>query len=273
MDPSEGGHRRPPVHKRAAKTARTRSPTQPDTDPIESAALHHQASVGSLLEALDHDIRNAINVIKSASFSVQTRIKEPDARTTRNLELLNIGCDNAVRLLQEIKEYSEAGPPLLEPGPAASITREELDRIGLPGSRVTWKCDADLPDVALDEVYLRMTLRKLISRALNVTPAPSPILVEVRRSHEGVEIIIEDQGPPISEKQREALFRTSTGTGPVRPTTLLIGMVGELMRQLGGTARCDPAGNAGSRIVLALRNENPGAHPSADEPAPANESQ
>lgn len=216
----------------------------------------HLASVGLLVDALDHDLRNAINVIKTADFYLRTRLGEADPRLLRQLELIDNGCNSAVKLLQDLIEYAHSPAPSLNPDTPLAAVNAAVQDCGPDRSRITVKCDADLTPVPMDSQYVKLAIRKLLQRAVHGSPAGAPLRVHIRQASGAVEIVVEDGAPTLPEAQREAFALASSGAAGHRPSNLPMALISEIVKLHGGSARCEPLmegdTEGGSRMIITL---------------------
>lgn len=116
--------------------------------------------------------------------------------------------------------------------------------------------DPELPTAAADAVRLEGALRRLLERAIRVTPAGGA--VELGGSVEGGQLLIriEDAGEGLSAKQRAEVFDpvAQLGAGPgERSQGLALAVAERQVRACGGTLEVAPRAGAGSTFTIRLR--------------------
>jgi signal transduction histidine kinase len=113
----------------------------------------------------------------------------------------------------------------------------------------------------LGEGHLEQILDNLIANALDALSPGNRISVEARDTADGVRITVTDNGPGMTEEDRERAFLRFT-TKSAGGTGLGLAIVHRLTTSNGGHAALEPAPGGGLRVVL----DFPGV-PGAQEPA------
>lgn len=110
---------------------------------------------------------------------------------------------------------------------------------------------------SVDEAGFRRLLLNLLDNAVKYGPEQAEVTVRLQENQSGVELAVEDRGPGIPERDRDAIFTAfqrldrdrragQTGAG------LGLAMVRELAERHGGACRIEDRAGGGSRFVLTL---------------------
>ncbi|NBV74205.1 MAG: HAMP domain-containing protein [Actinobacteria bacterium] len=102
---------------------------------------------------------------------------------------------------------------------------------------------------------IEQMIDNLIDNALDVAPAGSELLVEVANARDRIELRIIDEGPGLSEADREMAFDRFWRAPGATPggSGLGLAIVRQLAESAGGTARLDAASTGGVAAVVVLR--------------------
>jgi two-component system sensor histidine kinase KdpD len=167
----------------------------------------------ALLSSVSHDLRTPLAVIKGAVTAIIEQGSElTPARRLEHLETISEETTRLNRLLRNLLAMTslEAGTmrarkewqPLEEVvGVALNRLEEQLER-----RPVTVRISEDASLVAFDPTLLEQVFINLVENATKYTPASSSIQITARRTEDGVEVEVADQGPGVPEGQKEAIF-------------------------------------------------------------------
>ena len=129
---------------------------------------------------------------------------------------------------------------------------EDLAPLALPRGQ-TIEFDAPRRPVLLSgqAELLDIAVRNVVDNALKASPRTATVSVTL--SVEGT-VVVEDQGPGIPDKQKEAIFTRFWRADPVRGGGAGIGLalVKRIVELHGGSVRVEDRVGGGSRFVLAF---------------------
>ncbi len=170
----------------------------------------------SLLSALSHDLRTPLTVL--AGLADALRLTQP-ALSGEQADIAHAIREEALRmntLVNNLLDMArlQAGDvkinrdwqPLEEVVGVALQARSHL----LAQHTLTVEIPADLPLLDVDPVLMERVFCNLLENAAKYTPPGSHIALVARRSGEGVEIGVEDNGPGLPIGQEEAVFAKFT---------------------------------------------------------------
>jgi signal transduction histidine kinase len=123
---------------------------------------------------------------------------------------------------------------------------------------ITVACTLDpaLPPAAADAVRIERALRRLLERAIRVTPAGGAVELGASVEDGGLSIRVSDAGADLSAKQRAKVFDpvAQLGAGPgERSQGLALAVAQRQIRACGGTLQVAPRAGDGSTFTIRLR--------------------
>ncbi len=213
------------------------------------------ASVGQLLAALAHDLRNPLGVIRS---SAQLVIEDQQSPTVKQ-EVARYIIDEVDRLTHRINDflrYARQKPPEPKQLPAEQITQAAIVRWKAQGGYqhlvIDQRYGADLPPVYVDPDQVKEALVNLLINAREAMPDQGQVTITSRKGQEGtVEVEVADTGCGIPKAHLGRIFEpffTSKEYG----TGLGLTNVKRLVEDNGGTIEVRSEEGKGSRFIVRL---------------------
>ncbi len=214
------------------------------------------ASVGQLLAALAHDLRNPLGVIRS---SAQVVLEGPQEEPIRQ-EMARYIIDEVDKLSQRLHDflrYARQKPPDLTDCAAEDVLRAAFKQWEAQGGheqiRVEHRLSRDLPMIRIDPEQIKEALMNVLINAREAMPDRGTLTLTTRLSSEGdVEIEVADTGSGIAPDHLgrifEPFFTTKTyGTG------LGLTNVKRLVEDNGGTLAVTSNQGKGTTFTLRFR--------------------
>jgi signal transduction histidine kinase len=215
----------------------------------------------TLLHAVSHDLRGPLAGVLGAMQTIR-RAEHLGLTEEQRDELYGVveqAGAKAARLVDDLLDLDrlERGTLAIERRPTdidalARRLAEELPT--LTGRPVAVEGDHVLIDV--DTARVERIIENLLNNAARHTPAGTPIRVAVRARRDGVELVVDDEGPGVPKDLREEIFE------PFRQGADARGGVGiglSLVRRFaeihGGSARVEERPGGGARFVVRLPGE------------------
>ncbi len=213
------------------------------------------ASVGQLLAALAHDLRNPLGVIRS---SAQLVIEDQQSPTVKQ-EVARYIIDEVDRLTHRINDflrYARQKPPEPKQLPAEQIAQAAIVRWKAQGGYqhlvIDQRYGADLPPVYVDPDQVKEALVNLLINAREAMPDQGQVTITSRKGQEGtVEVEVADTGCGIPKAHLGRIFEpffTSKEYG----TGLGLTNVKRLVEDNGGTIEVRSEEGKGSRFIVRL---------------------
>jgi two-component system, NtrC family, sensor kinase len=215
------------------------------------------ATIGKMAAHITHEIRNPLS---SIGLNVEL-LEEEVALVASNQEpkqlvqAIKSEVDRLSRIAEQYLSVARRPRPQLERERVEDLVRElvafvrpELERAGVK-SRVD--CDANLPEVELDESQLRQALLNLIRNAREAMPKGGELRVTVTPFPRSVEILIDDTGTGIPDGVRASIFDPFFTTKQ-RGTGLGLAVTREIVEAHRGTISCEARQGGGTRFRIEL---------------------
>jgi two-component system sensor histidine kinase KdpD len=167
----------------------------------------------SLLSAVSHDLRTPL----AAIFGAGTELLRDGARLDQpsRQELVSAIVEESERLNQLVTNLLDVarldgGAIEVKKRPEAleEVVETALGRVrGRLGTRVVrTHIPVEVPLIPMDSVLLEQVFVNLLENAIRYTPEASPVEIEARALGGEVLVEVRDEGPGVSENERERLF-------------------------------------------------------------------
>ncbi len=209
------------------------------------------AALGTAVTKINHDLRNILASAQLVSDHIEL---SADPKVRKSAPTLLGALDRAIKMCSQTLAYAHDGTPA--PVHVSFDMRMLAAEVG--GDIL----ESQFPDAAFecvvppgfevvadrDQIY-----RVLGNIALNAFQAGARrVAVSARRTDTAALIEIADDGPGLSAKVRENLFRPFSGSGRVGGTGLGLSIARDLMRGHGGGVRLIRTGESGTVFELTL---------------------
>ncbi len=211
------------------------------------------ASVGQLLAALAHDLRNPLGVIRS---SAQLVLEEEQAESVKQ-EVARYIIEEVDRLTHRINDflrYARQKPPEPKPVLPRDLAEAALHQWNAQGSHESIVLDTNFADalgpVHVDPDQVKEALVNLLINAREAMPQGGRLSVATRAAEQGqVEIEIADTGYGIAPAHLEHIFEPFFTTKEYG-TGLGLTNVKRLIQENGGFLEVQSQEGAGSRFLI-----------------------
>jgi signal transduction histidine kinase len=226
----------------------------------------------TLLHAVSHDLKGPLAGILGAM------------QTIRRDEELHLSAEEREALYQVIEhsgrkmnrliddlldldriDRGKVTPQLLPTDVGELARRVVAENSQLVDHPVRVRADAVLAEV--DPAKVERIIENLLVNAARHTPPGTAVIVEVVSRSNGIEIVVEDDGPGVPDELKEVLFepfRQGDGSSG-RGMGIGLSLVQRFAELHGGTARIEDAASGGARFVVDLPCELTPVAASRDE--------
>ena len=209
------------------------------------------AALGTAVTKISHDLRNILATARLVSDRL-TGSEDPEVR--RITPTLLKAIDRAVNLCVRTLDFTREGAPPVQT--ARFDLRELITDVGgsLPGSVngvAAWRnlLEGGL-EIEADREQLHRVLTNLGQNAIDA--GASRVEVAARREGDRVLIEVADNGPGLSPRAREHLFKAFAGSSRPGGTGLGLAIARELMHAHGGDIRLERSTGEGTCFRLEL---------------------
>ena len=133
-----------------------------------------------------------------------------------------------------------------------SLARVVADTVQLADHPVRIRADAVLVEV--DPGKVERVVENLLTNAARHTPSGTAVLIEIEARAEGIELVVEDDGPGVPDELKDVLFEpfrqgeASSGRG----MGIGLSLVQRFAELHGGSAHVEDATTGGARFVVEL---------------------
>ncbi len=212
------------------------------------------AALGAGITKISHDLRN---ILATARLVSDRLVESDDPEVRRVTPTLLSAIDRAVNLCAQTLSFTREGAPTVE------ISRFDLrELVAEAGAALPEQVNGEAVlcsrleasfEVAADRDQLHRVLNNLGQNA--VQAGATRIEVSARREDDRFVIDVSDNGPGLSPRAREHLFKPFSGSSRPGGTGLGLAIARELMRAHGGDIRLERSTSEGTcfRLVLPAR--------------------
>jgi two-component system sensor histidine kinase KdpD len=192
------------------------------------------------------------------------------------VDRLQSSATRLAELLTDLLDIDRLNRGILEPRRRATSLHNLIERalMTLDVAGHPLQLDVENAVVLVDPAQTERIIENLVSNAVKYTPAGTPITLRAAVTEgAGVNIVVEDEGPGISEEIRKAIFEpfvraTMDGTF-TQGTGIGLALVDRFARLHGGRAWVTERPGGGASFHVLLRGPNETADGSADRSAVA----
>lgn len=216
------------------------------------------ASVGQLLAALAHDLRNPLGVIRSSAQLVLEE-DQPDAVKQEVTRYIIDEVDRLTHRINDFLRYARQKPPETKPTAAEGLVQSALWQWKAQGGHehiiVKTSFDPHLPTLQIDPEQVKEALVNLLINAREAMSGRGALTIAVRREQAGtIAMDIVDTGCGISEANVSRIFEPFFTTKEYG-TGLGLTNVKRLIQDNGGTISVHSEAAKGTRFTLRFPSE------------------
>ena len=214
-------------------------------DRLETSFLHQKQFTADVA----HELRTPLAVLRlqvsdlPATAPAEQIIAEVDALGALVNQLLRLAqAEDAMLAAQRPVDLRAVSRKVCEDLAPLAVQRGQTIEFDAPQQKVVISGQADLVDIAV---------RNVVDNALKASPQDSTVAVTVSR--DGT-VAVEDQGPGIPDRHKEAIFTRFWRADPRRSGGVGIGLalVRRIVELHGGDVRVEDRAGGGARFVLAF---------------------
>jgi signal transduction histidine kinase len=234
----------------------------------QSAAVAHShrdsdqvrvlAGIGEMAARVAHEVRNPLNGIEGAAFYLGNRFTE-DPEATEYVGLIRTEVARISAVAADLLSAARPVAPTLERFDFAELARERCRLMALlqpEGNSLSIEASGPSVWVFGDRRQLSQVVDNLVENAVHAVDGTGRVrvllsLVEVSALQQNARLVVEDDGPGLSEDARAKLFTPFFTTKP-RGTGLGLIIVRKIVEAHRGSLAIESAAGQGTRMVVEL---------------------
>ena len=216
------------------------------------------AKLKEMSASVAHEIRNPLNSIKLLITLLDEELQDyNDNMSSKTIETLHYEIGKLNHFLMEFLTYSRP----------VSLIRDKVDPLDLGRGAVEMaaaqakeksvdvsvKSDVLLPTILVDRQRLEQSLLNILLNAVNACDRGGRVTLEIKpwKDEKGVEFVVSDSGPGITEEEKDRLFEpffTTKDSG----TGLGLSNAEKIIKSHGGTIFAEDIPSGGARFTIRL---------------------
>lgn len=228
--------------------------------------LDRLSALGALSAGIAHEIRNPLGGV-SGAVEILDSMTGPDDERREFVGIVKKEISRISTIVTRQLDLVRTNPP--EPAPC-DVVRIVESVIGLvrkqaegQGVAVELLVDSRIPVIEADEQGLRQAILNLMINGVQAMPGGGSVNVFVRAGNRRVCVVVEDEGPGLSDEALEHAFdpfystkRTGVGLG--------LSIAFQIIDQQGGDLRVENRADGGARFTLEVPERAAASAPAPD---------
>jgi signal transduction histidine kinase len=215
----------------------------------------------NILSTVSHELRTPLTTIIGSAATLKKRGSQLAGETYAEI-VANLGeqAGRLERLLADLLDVDRLRLGLIHPSFRPTDVGELVTRVaaGHSGGSRRIEVRAERAVAEIDAPKVERIVENLLVNALKHTPSDTKISVRTENRADGVLIAVEDRGPGVLEKDREAIFdifKRGGAVSGVPGTGIGLSLVAQFAALHGGRAWVEenPGGGASFRVLLPAR--------------------
>jgi signal transduction histidine kinase len=214
----------------------------------------HLSSLGEMVAAVSHEIRNPLGIIRSSSELLKKKVSAVDPKN----EIPDIIIEESSRLnniITDFLNYARPRNPNLAPCRVEEVLDKNLtylaSQLEQQGYEINKSFNDNLPEIMADATMLYQAFLNILINSIQSMKPGGKIHIDLNSNHEAVIVSFEDEGVGIPvdlmEKIWDPFFTTKeTGSG------LGLGIVKKIIELHGGDIEIRNRSEGGARVLIIL---------------------
>jgi len=205
---------------------------------------------------VSHDLKAPLRAISNLSSWLQEDLGSSlTGENKDNFVMLTNRVTRMESLINGILEYSKVGRENLpsEPVDVSEVLKEVLDLLS-PPPHVRVNLAAPMPVINAPKIMLHQVFSNLISNAIKYNDKEEPLIsVSAQETEQGVQFIVEDNGPGIPAEYHEkifVIFQTLQARDKYESTGIGLTIVKRILAARGGKIRVESEVGKGSKFIV-----------------------
>ena len=214
----------------------------------------HMSSIGEMVAAVSHEIRNPLGIIRNSSELLKKKIADVDPANT----IPDIIIEESTRLnsiITDFLNYARPRNPELIPCRIEEVLEKNLTYLAPQIEQQDYVVylfhESNLPAITADDDMLYQVFLNILINAMQSMQAGGKILIKIYSDTDAVVVETEDEGSGIPDKLMEKVwdpFFTTKETG----TGLGLGVVKKIIDMHNGEIQIHNRNVGGTRVLIKL---------------------
>jgi len=232
------------------------------------------------ISSISHELRTPLAQVRMFAETLLLGRVRSDQERHRSLQIIDQEARRLTHLVDNVLQFSRSERQTTriapEPTALAAHVREAVEAFTplAAARRVTVEAELAGDAVAMvDAAALRQALLNLLDNAVKYGPSGQTVRVGMAKVGERVRLWVDDQGPGIPERDRDAVWLPFTrldrdANSAIAGSGIGLAVVRDLLLMHGGRCWVERAPGGGARVVLELpgSRQQPSRHEPAAEP-------
>jgi two-component system NtrC family sensor kinase len=234
----------------------------------ERAALYESvaqsqkmAAIGRLAAGIAHEINNPLAIIQAQVGVISDVLAEkpdlPDGDEFRSrIAKIEAQVERGRKVTHQLLGFSRRVGPEAEPVDVAAALDETVGflekQLESSEVRIVRQYAPDVPLIRSSLSRMQQVFLNVVNNALDAVGSKGEVRLVVEAAEGGVRVVVIDNGPGISEKQRAKIFEPfySTKAGSREHTGLGLAICQEIMKNMGGEISVESGPERGTAFTL-----------------------
>lgn len=224
------------------------------------------------LAKISHELRTPLTTIKGAmdylSIKLSRHAREGEEDHVVFFGMIKKNAERLVRLVDNLLDYERIELGSFEMRLSETHLKDTFTEVVsafgpmAKEKNILLRLDAEDAIAVVDEDRIRQVLTNLLSNAMNFAPPSSEIIVSLSEENGHIHATVEDQGPGVSEEEREKIFRQFYTRGVKNGTGLGLAICRGIVEAHSGAIGVQPGKSGGSLFWFTIPKERNHERPS-----------
>jgi signal transduction histidine kinase len=214
------------------------------------------------ISSISHELRTPLAQVRMFAETLLLGRVRSEQERHRSLQIIDQEARRLTHLVDNVLQFSrserQATRIAPEPTALAAQVREAVEAFTPLAAARRVTVEADLPNdvvAMVDAAALRQALLNLLDNAVKYGPSGQTVRVGMARVGERVRLWVDDQGPGIPERDRDAIWQPfrrldRDANSAIAGSGIGLAVVRDLMLMHGGRCWVENAPGGGARVVL-----------------------
>lgn len=217
------------------------------------------AAMGQTIAILSHHIKNVLQGIRGGSYLIEKGLEDHDEPLIRKgWAIVEKNQEKVSNLVLDMLTFSKEREPEMIPSSLNETIADVIEvvqaRAAERGVELDWR-PADVPELTFDPEAMHRAILNVVTNAIEACQSQEgPRWVRVRSEYQPTSgkarVVVEDNGPGVSEEDRERIFSFFVSSKGARGTGLGLPVSQKILQEHGGTILLESAPGEGTRFLL-----------------------